>query len=137
MKKRMAFRIIHLEDSVMKHAAISRAIRGVASAEIDWVSDMATGIEKIDESISNGIPYDLAITDMHYPMSPGLKADWETGNIFVDIVKQRYEKLPVIVCSTHNMKNADAYGCVWYNDIIDWERELRNLILKLKKEGIG
>ena len=33
----MAFKIIHLEDSAMKHSTISRAIKSVVSAEIDWV----------------------------------------------------------------------------------------------------
>ena len=32
----MAFKIIHLEDSAMKHSTISRAIKSVVSAEIDW-----------------------------------------------------------------------------------------------------
>lgn len=36
----MAFKIIHLEDSAMKHSAISRAIKSVVSAEIDWVMDV-------------------------------------------------------------------------------------------------
>ena len=37
----MAFKIIHLEDSAMKHPAISRAIKSVVSAEIDWVTDVS------------------------------------------------------------------------------------------------
>ena len=67
----MKLRIIQLEDSVMKHSAISRVIKNVVPAEIDWVTDMYSGIKKIDEAYRSGIPYDLAITDMHYPLSPG------------------------------------------------------------------
>lgn len=37
----MAFKIIHLEDSAMKHSTISRAIKSVVSAEIDWVMDVS------------------------------------------------------------------------------------------------
>ena len=40
-KNDMAFKIIHLEDSAMKHSAISRAIKSVVSAEIDWVTDVS------------------------------------------------------------------------------------------------
>lgn len=127
----MALKILHLEDSATKHSTISRAIKKMVSAEIDWVNDMATGIEKIDDAMNNGVPYDLAITDMHYPLSPGVKADWETGDFFVDVVKQRYDNLPVIVCSTQNMKNPKAYGCVWFSEICDWEGELRELIKKI------
>lgn len=130
----MAFKIIHLEDSAMKHSAISRVIRSVVSAEIDWVTDVATGIDKINDAISEGNPYDLAITDMHYPLSPEKEADPEAGDFFVDIVKQKFDHLPVIVCSTYNIKNSDACGCVWFNEINDWEAELRNLIIRLKEK---
>ena len=61
----MKLRIIQLEDSAMKHSAISRVIKNVVPAEINWVTDMYSGIKKIDEAYRNGIPYDLAITDMH------------------------------------------------------------------------
>lgn len=96
--------------------------------KIDWVTDVASGIEKIDEAISCGKPYDLAITDMHYPLSHGIKADWKAGDFFIDVVKRRYKELPIIICSTHNMQNPDAYSCVWFNDINDWESELKNLV---------
>ena len=33
----MKLRIIQLEDSAMKHSAISRVIKNVVPAEIDWV----------------------------------------------------------------------------------------------------
>ena len=121
-------KIIHLEDSVIKHIAISRVVE--KAAQVDWVTDMASGIEKIDYAIEKGIPYDLAITDMHYPLLPGIKADWEAGNLFVDIANQKYDNLPVIICSTHNMKNTKAYGCVWFNDLNDWENELKALIVQ-------
>ena len=45
----MKLRIIQLEDSVMKHSAISRVIKNVVPAEIDWVTDMYSGIKKIED----------------------------------------------------------------------------------------
>ena len=54
----MKLRILHLEDSVMKHTSISRVIKNAVPAEIDWVTDVASGIEKMDEAISCGNPYD-------------------------------------------------------------------------------
>lgn len=94
----MKLRIIQLEDSVMKHSAISRVIKNVVPAEIDWVTDMYSGIKKIDEAYRSGIPYDLAITDMHYPLSPGGEADWEVGDIFVDIIGTKYLNPPIVIC---------------------------------------
>lgn len=125
----MKLKIIHLEDSVMKHIAISRVIGKMA--QVDWVTDMASGIEKIDFLIENGTPYDLAITDMHYSLSPGTRADWEAGNLFIDAVNQNYNNLPVIICSTHNVKNPKAYGSVWFSDLNDWENELKALLYSM------
>ena len=113
----------------MKHIAISRVIGKMA--QVDWVTDMASGIEKIDFSIENGTPYDLAITDMHYSLSPGTRADWEAGNLFIDAVNQNYNNLPVIICSTHNVKNPKAYGSVWFSDLNDWENELKALLYSM------
>ena len=117
----MKLRIIQLEDSVMKHSAISRVIKNVVPAEIDWVTDMYSGIKKIDEAYRSGIPYDLAITDMHYPLSPGGEADWEVGDIFVDIIGT-------------NRKNPYAYDCVWYNDNYDWERRISDIVKCMYEE---
>ena len=127
----MSLKILHLEDTVMKQMAITRVIHKAVPAEIDWVTDMAAGVEKIEAAIRAGQPYDLAITDMHYPMSKGLKADWGTGDFFVELVANKYENLPVILCSSQNMKHPKAYGCIWYSDISDWEKELTEYILSL------
>lgn len=132
----MKLKILHLEDSVLKHSSISRVLNGAVAAEIDWVTDVASGLEKIDEAIHCGKPYDLAITDMHYPLLPGTKADWEAGDFFTAAVTQRYKELPVIICSTHNMQNPDAYGCVWFNEINDWESELTSLVKHVNENKV-
>lgn len=130
----MKLRIIQLEDSVMKHSAISRVIKNVVLAEIDWVTDVYSGIKKIDEAYRSGIPYDLAITDMHYPLSPGGEADWEVGDIFVDIIRTKYLNPPIVICSTHNRKNPYAYDCVWYNDNYEWERRISDIVKCMYEE---
>lgn len=75
----MKLRIIQLEDSVMKHSAISRVIKNVVPAEIDWVTDMYSGIKKIDEAYRSGIPYDLElqICIIHCPQAVRLTGRWE------------------------------------------------------------
>ncbi|WP_270376417.1 hypothetical protein [Mediterraneibacter faecis] len=94
----------------MKHSAISRVIKNVVPAEIDWV------------------------TDMHYPLSPGGEADWEVGDIFVDIIRTKYLNPPIVICSTHNRKNSYAYDCVWYNDNYDWERRISDIVKCMYEE---
>lgn len=106
----MKLRIIQLEDSVMKHSAISRVIKNVVPAEIDWV------------------------TDMHYPLSPGGEADWEVGDIFVDIIRTKYLNPPIVICSTHNRKNPYVCDCVWYNDNYDWERRISDIVKCMYEE---
>lgn len=65
----MKLRIIQLEDSVMKHSAISRVIKNVVPAEIDWVTDMYSGIKKIDEHIEaeSHMIWQLQICIIHCP----------------------------------------------------------------------
>lgn len=124
-------KIIHMEDDVLKQSAISRAIRGVGNVEIDWVKDMESGLEKIQEAADKGMPYDLAITDMQYPLSKNEDINPEAGEIFMKKIKDLDINLPIIVCSSINMQYADAHGCVWYNDSHNWERDMVSLVKKI------
>ena len=124
----MKLKILHIEDDVMKQIAITRVIQSVADAKIIWVSDMASGMEKIEEAIKQNEPFDLAITDMHYPLSKDSESDLEAGEVFIAEVKNRKWNLPVIICSSVNRKNDDILGCVWYHETYDWESKMRELI---------
>lgn len=128
-------KILNFEDGSLKHAAICREIQSSLKVQIDWVRNAADGLVKLDEALGKGEPYDLIITDMHYPMAPGERSDREAGEKLLEIVKQRYEGLPVIICSSHNMQYPDAYGCVWFSEISDWERELVSMLKKLEKRN--
>lgn len=130
----MILKIIHLEDNISKHMSITRVIQNSFPAKIELATDMGTGLEMIEKAITEGTPYDLAITDMHYPLSKGVEANWEAGEFFIDVLENKEIKLPVIVCSTMNMKIPKAYGCVWYSDISNWELELRDIVNKMLKE---
>ena len=37
------------------------------------------------------------------------------------------------ICSSLNIKIREAYGCIWYSRISDWEMELLELMNQLKK----
>ena len=133
----MKLKILHLEDNVMKQIAITRVIQSVADAEIIWVSDMASGIEKIEEALKQDEPFDLAITDMHYPLSKVSESDLEAGETFIAEVKNRKWNLPVIICSSVNRRNDDVLGCVWYHEAYDWESKMRELINQVLRDKVS
>lgn len=114
----------------MKQTAIARVVRSVCDAEIDWVMDVASGLEKIKEANGQGCPYDLAITDMQYPLEKDAEIDENAGEVFLQQIQEQQVDLPVIVCSSMRLRIREAYGCVWYHDRNDWETDLRSLIQK-------
>ena len=108
-------KIIHLEDSVDKHMEVCRELQKMGITSVEWVTCVNEGL-------------DLAISDMHYPIRRGEVADWEAGEYFLKALAERNINLPVIICSTRNYRIPGAYGSVWFSDLSDWERDLRNLI---------
>lgn len=75
-------KILHLEDNAMKQTAIARVLHDVCEAEIDWVMDVASGMKKIEEIKEQGDMYDLAITDMQYPLKKVLDRRRCRGSIY-------------------------------------------------------
>ena len=128
-----SMRIIHLEDSVDKHMEVCRELRKMGITSVEWATNVGEGLEKIETAIQNGAPFDLAISDMHYPIRRGEVADWEAGEYFLKALAERNINLPVIICSTRNYRIPGAYGSVWFSDLSDWEMELRSLINGLSK----
>lgn len=126
-------KIIHLEDSVDKHMEVCRELQKMGITSVEWVTCVNEGLEKIETAIKNGAPFDLAISDMHYPIRRGEVADWEAGEYFLKALAERNINLPVIICSTRNYRIPGAYGSVWFSDLSDWEMELRSLINGLSK----
>ena len=130
----MKLRVLLLDDSPMKAVAITRAIRNRCDADIEKVEDVTTGLDRIEQAEKEGCGYDLAISDMHYPLSPGLKADWEAGEHFLTTVQNWKLSLPVVICSSTHLNYENAYGCVWYREDRDWESEIWGLLDKRRRE---
>ena len=89
------------------------------------------GVEALE--IFKRKPIDLIITDMHYPMRKGEEGDFDAGEKLLGILKERGIDTKVIICSSLNIKIREAYGCIWYSRISDWEMELLELMNQLKK----
>ena len=126
-------KILHLEDSVSKHSEIRSVLLscGVKADDIVWVTNLMDGIDKIKEAKENGEHFDLAITDMYYPVEPGGYEEKDTGDKFVKFVKKEKLKLPVIICSSINIKDGSVFGCVWFSPLSNWEMELRALVAEI------
>jgi len=105
-------KILHLEDNAMKQTAIARVLHDVCEAEIDWVTDVASGMKKIEEIKEQGDMYDLAITDMQYPLKKGTGIDEDAGEVFIGQMKDQNVEIPIIVCSSMRLRIREAYGCV-------------------------
>lgn len=128
-------RIIHLEDDVIKFSTIKRVLLdvGIKNEDIVWVNNVEDGIEQIEKAIEEGNPFALAITDQHYPLKKGMKADIDAGEIFIQTVQNKGMTLPIIVCSSMDMEYRNVYGNVWYSERSNWELELQAYVRKLRQ----
>ena len=126
-------RILNLEDSVSKHSEIRAVLLscGIKVEDIVWVTNLMDGIDKIKELAENGEYFDLAITDMYYPVEPGGYEEKDTGDKFVRFVKKERLKLPIIICSSVNIEDGSVYGCIWFSPLSNWKMELRALIAEI------
>lgn len=126
-------KVIHLEDSILKHIAISCVLKAIGISAIARVGNLDEGIRRIETEAISGTPFDLVITDMHFPLRSGGEASWKAGEIVLEKLREREIEIPVIVCSSMNMKVPGAYGCVWYSELRDWEKELKELVERIWK----
>ena len=70
-------KVIHLEDSVDKHMKVCRELQKIGVISVEWATSVSEGLEKIEAARQEGAPYELVISDMHYPIRRGEAADWE------------------------------------------------------------
>ncbi len=61
-------KILHLEDNVEKHMNINSVLESIRETDVAWVTCVHAGMEKISEAENTGKPFDLVISDMHYPV---------------------------------------------------------------------
>ena len=63
-------KILILEDSNEKYMALVRVLKRCGEENVSWVDNRADGLALLQEAAQSGEPFDLAITDMHYPPAP-------------------------------------------------------------------
>ncbi len=127
-------RILNFEDDVYKANDIKKVLNDRCGViDVTQVDNVEEGLELLIQEKEAGNPFDLIITDMHYPMRKGEEGDFDAGEKLLGILKERGINTKVIICSSLNIKIREAYGCIWYSRISDWEMELLELMNQLKK----
>lgn len=81
-------------------------------------------------------PYDLIITDMYYPDEPGGREE-QSGDVLIDRVIKNKITIPVILCSSVNLKYPEIYGCVYYSRERNWEADMQTLVNSLVQDNIN
>lgn len=127
-------KIINFEDNVIKHWEIKRVLEDHRIPELEWVKSVEEGLEKIEEAKKTGNPFDLIISDMHYPLTKKGDDDVCAGEKLMEMLWEREIEIPVIICSALNYTIREAYACVWYSEHTNWEWDLGKLIDQMVKQ---
>ena len=127
-------KVLNFEDSVYKANAIRKILGNRCRvASVEQVSNVEDGLKMLKDAENAGEPFNLIITDMHFPMRAGAISDTEAGEKLVQILQEQGNQTNIIVCSSRNMKLPGVYGCIWYSEISDWEEELCDLVREMEK----
>lgn len=129
-RKGKQMRILHLEDSPAKYTDIRAVLLscGIRPDDIVWVKNLTDGIFELKEAEKGGNHFDLAITDMYYPVEPGGYEEPDTGYKFVEFVRNARLKLPIVICSSVRINDGSVLDCLWYSALSNWEIQLREII---------
>lgn len=125
-------RIIQLDDSSTKRMDVQAVLRQARITGTFWAQSVEEGIQEIKAAIDRGEPYDVAISDMHFPILKDARPDFAAGPEFVRQVKELGINLPVIVLSSSRKPVEGAYAMLWYHEKNNWEMELLQILRKLQ-----
>ena len=118
-------RILNIEDKIGKHWDINRALDFNGLPAADLAVNAETGLKMIEQALSAGNPYDLLITDMHFPVNG---VDNRSAGLYViEELKRRAINLPVIVCSSRNYRIPEIAGCIFHNRSRDLSWDFKEL----------
>ncbi len=101
-------RVLNIEDDTFKHNDICKALSGCGIKDVEWSNNLADGWKQIKNSMDSNNPYDL-----------------------IDRVIKNKITIPVILCSSVNLKYPEIYGCVYYSRERNWEADMQTLVNSL------
>ena len=119
--------ILHIEDNVFKHRDICNVLQDCGKVEIDWAKNLEDGIGMIQHSVEDSRQYDIIITDMYYPLVRGGK-ETKAGELLIQRVKEMGLAIPIILCSSADIRMQGILGTIHYSEREDWESELRRIV---------
>jgi len=100
-------KVLNFEDSVYKANAIRKILGNRCSvASVEQVSNVEDGLKMLKDAENAGEPFNLIITDMHFPMRSGAISDTEAGEKLVQILQEQgnYRMF---------LKKYETSRCVW------------------------
>ena len=101
-------RVLNIEDDTFKHNDICKALSGCGIKDVKWSNNLADGWKQIKNSIDSNNPY-----------------------VLIDRVIKNKITIPVILCSSVNLKYPEIYGCVYYSRERNWEADMQKLVNSL------
>ena len=107
-------KVLNIEDVVTKHIAVRRALERCGVLYIDHADNAVEGLDMIEAAIAEGMPYDLIVSDMYFPMSKG-GSEVQAGMYVIEELQARGISVPVVVCSSARMVIPEIVGCIHYN----------------------
>lgn len=119
-------KVLNLEDNALKHYEIKKVLRSCGVSETDWVRNLEEGLK-----MAGSGKYDLYITDMWYPKTPG-GPDNRSGELFINEIRKKGDLTPILICSNQNYSYPEILGALYYSERSDWEMELERFIRSLK-----
>lgn len=123
-------KILNIEDDVLKHCEINRALEWNCLPKAEFATTAEKGIEMIETAIAEGAPYELLITDMHFPVNG--EDNHKAGIYVMDELKRKNILIPTIVCSSVRYSIPEIVGCIFYNRSRDLNWDFRELLGRLR-----
>lgn len=124
-------KVLNFEDNVYKHSGIVKVLKRLGITDVTWVKSVEDGIDEIEDSKE---PFDLIISDMHYPVKSRGESDFSAGEKLIDTLRDKGLDIPVIICSSMRIYIPGMYGTVWYDERSDWQEDLEKMVKGLQTE---
>lgn len=124
-------KILIVEDTIIKYSRIKRTLKNLIFGEITHAKALEPAKKMFAEALEKGEPYDLIITDVHFPLEEYGQEVSDAGFQMIDFVKERNPEQPIILCSSVRYSSQGILGAVLYSDKTDLRFEFQKLINKL------
>jgi len=128
--KKSDLKIFYAEDNTVKYMAVFREMRSMGYLIDKCEDNLSDALKEVLKARDEGRPYDIIMTDMNYPLKRGGVSTNEAGPMFISRLKEEGIASPVIEISSENYVVPEAFKCVWYEGIGNWQNDLEKALLE-------